>query len=71
MPGEAADPANIPIHRAAFHSSFNLLNNLLVIGFVPQLARLVVRILPDRATPKLEHLRFHSLNILQALRHRE
>jgi phosphate:Na+ symporter len=47
VPLDANDPANLPIHMAAFHTLFNFINIALVVGFVPQLARLVERIIPD------------------------
>lgn len=65
MPGDASDPANIPMHMALFHSGFNLLNIGLVIGFVPLLARFVERSFKDRVEPKAEHMRFHSSAIPQ------
>jgi phosphate:Na+ symporter len=60
MPGNSTDPQNIPIHMAAFHSGFNLLNILLLIGFLPQLSRLVTRLIKDKAAAgtRSEHMRF-------------
>lgn len=43
MPGSPDDPASLPQHLALFHSSFNLLNSALLIGFVPLLEKLVTR----------------------------
>lgn len=64
MPGDPVDPANIPMHMAAFHTSFNLINIALVIGFVPQLARLVTRIIPERGPQKAaDHVFFESASI--------
>jgi len=48
LPGEVSDPSLIPIHLALFHTSFNLCNILLIVGFVPQFSRLVQRIVRDR-----------------------
>ena len=55
MPGDASLPENIPVHMAAFHSGFNLLNIVLLIGFVPQLGRLVTRLIKDTAVRRDEH----------------
>lgn len=62
MPGDASDDAQIPLHMAAFHSLFNACNILLLIGFVPHLARLVERLVPAPATParKAEHVTLDS-----------
>ncbi len=48
MPGDPLEPDNIPLHMAAFHTGFNLLNTSILIGFVPLLARIVVKIIPPR-----------------------
>jgi phosphate:Na+ symporter len=52
--GYAFDPQ---IALVAFHTMFNLLGVLLVIGFTPQFARLVIRLVPERGpalTSKLD-----------------
>jgi len=46
-------PNSLPILMAAFHSTFNLINIGLVIGFVKQLERLVVRLVKEPAGPGL------------------
>jgi phosphate:Na+ symporter len=60
VPSNSTDPANIPIHMAAFHSAFNFINILLLIGFVPQLGKLVTRVIKDQ--PRIrrgsEHMPF-------------
>jgi phosphate:Na+ symporter len=60
MPGDSADPASIPQHMAAFHTLFNLCNILLLIGFVPHLARLVERLVKPEALRKSDHVAFDS-----------
>jgi len=60
MPGDALIPDNIPYHLAAFHSGFNLLNAMLLIGFVSQLGRLVNWVVKDRPRVHAEHLKFES-----------
>jgi len=59
VPGDALEPAAIPFHLAAFHSGFNLLNTVLLIGFVGQIGKLVERIIKDRRSTG-EHLKFES-----------
>jgi len=46
--GNSADPGQMPIHLSAFHTLFNLANILLLIGFVPHLAKLVEKLVPLR-----------------------
>ncbi len=61
VPGDAADPNNMPLHMAAFHTIFNVANTALLIGFVPQLARLAERIVKDRAaTASRDHVDYES-----------
>lgn len=61
MPGNAADAAHMPIHMAAFHSFFNIANTALLIGFIPQLARLSERLVKDTpATSPRDHVGYES-----------
>lgn len=60
MPGDPLEPANIPLHMATFHTMFNLLNIALVIGFVPQLAKLVTRLIRDKDAPAQDHVFYES-----------
>ncbi|MBE35983.1 MAG: Na/Pi cotransporter [Opitutaceae bacterium] len=56
MPGNAGDSHNIPHHMAAFHSIFNLINIGLLIGFVPQIAKLVEKLVGQRKGPAADHV---------------
>lgn len=47
VPGEAANPQHMPIHLSAFHTVFNVMNTILLIGFVKQIARVAKRWVPD------------------------
>ncbi len=47
IPGDATNPAHMPLHLSAFHTLFNILNTLLLIGFVKQIARIAQRWVPD------------------------
>ncbi len=59
---------------SAFHTAFNILNTLLLIGFVPQIEKLVCAVLPLKEQDEEPRLRFISatmlstaeLNILEA-----
>lgn len=76
MPGNAGDSTNIPLHMAAFHSLFNLINIGVLIGFVPQIAKLVERLVGKRKGITSEHVTHGSpflpqtgeLNIAEAER---
>ncbi len=60
VPANSTDASNIPLHMAAFHTLFNVLNTALLIGFVPQLARLSERLVRDRPTPARDHVSYES-----------
>ncbi len=44
--------ALLPVVLAMFHTCFNVLNTALLIGFIPQMERIVCRLLPDRQLTK-------------------
>ncbi len=48
VPGDGTNPIHMPIHLSAFHSAFNILNTLLLVGFVGPLAKWMHRWIPDR-----------------------
>lgn len=58
IPGAITDPENIPIHLSAFHTLFNITNTLLLIGFVPAIARLTRRWIPDEEEKPHSYLKF-------------
>jgi phosphate:Na+ symporter len=61
VPGDAAEPMIMPIHMAAFHTIFNVTNTALLIGFVPQLARLAERIVKDKpSSTTRDHMDYES-----------
>ncbi|MFH1500120.1 MAG: Na/Pi cotransporter family protein [Verrucomicrobiota bacterium] len=60
LPSDSADPEHLPMHLAAFHSMFNVINVALLIGFVPQLARLVERLVKDKAAPSRDHVTYDA-----------
>lgn len=53
VPGDISNPTYLPEHLALFHSMFNLINICVLIGFVPQMTRLVQRLMPTDDTPNL------------------
>lgn len=60
VPGNPADPTNIPFHLSAFHTVFNIANTCLLIGFIPMIAKVVERLVPSRPTlpERVERLPF-------------
>ncbi len=61
VPGDAAQPEHIAINLAAFHSLFNLINIVALVAFIPQLERLVIWLVPDKApTGKAVRLAYFS-----------
>lgn len=46
MPGQTA---RIPVVLAMFHTCFNILNTALLIGFIPQIERIVCRLMPEKS----------------------
>lgn len=60
VPGAAAETTNMPLHMAAFHSIFNLINTGALIGFVPQLARLTERMVKNDAGRPRDHVAYES-----------
>ncbi len=45
IPGDPSNPENIPVHLSMFHTLFNVLNMLLLIWFVPHIARIVEKMI--------------------------
>lgn len=63
MPGQAE---KLPVVLAMFHTSFNVLNTLILAGFVKQMETIVCKILPDKHDAKQEFtLRYIQSSIIQ------
>ncbi|MBQ3992481.1 MAG: Na/Pi cotransporter family protein [Bacteroidaceae bacterium] len=64
---QVADPTRLPIVLATFHTCFNLSNTMLLIGFIPQIERIVCRLLPERQQPEAEtfRLKYIQSNLVQ------
>ena len=60
IPGDYTNPNNIPIHLSMFHTMFNIINVLVLIWFVPQIASIVEKMVKptkdeEQAEYKLEY----------------
>ena len=57
----------LPVVLAMFHTCFNVTNTMLLIGFIPQIERIVCWLLPEREQPQMEQfrLRYIQANIVQ------
>ncbi len=60
VPGDPLEPTQIPLHMAAFHSLFNVINTGLLIGFVPQLAKMAQWMVRDRTEATRDHVAYES-----------
>jgi len=45
-------PASMPLALSIFHSVFNILNVLLLVGFIKQIENLVIKMVPERIKPE-------------------
>ncbi len=66
-PAGGGQAALLPVVLAMFHTCFNVINTALLIGFIPQMERIVCRLLPERKRPEGEqlHLRYIQANLVQ------
>ncbi len=62
-PSASGQAARLPVVLAMFHTCFNVTNTLLLIGFVPQLERVVCWLLPQKAAAAQDGL---NLKYIQA-----
>ena len=51
-PGDALAADNIPIHLSLFHTMFNIINVMLLIWFVPNIASIVKKMIPSKKGEK-------------------
>jgi len=63
--GPNSNPEHIPIALSIFHSAFNILNVLLLIGFVPIIAKVVVRMIPSKGYDEDFSLEFIGRGLVQ------
>ena len=63
MPGQTA---LLPVVLALFHTCFNVLNTAILIGFIPQMERVVCRLLPEgKQAEEKTTLQFISAGLMQ------
>ncbi len=63
-PMDRNHPEAIPIALSIFHTSFNILNTLLLVGFAPRIAKIVTRMVPARNDEE-HHLEFIGTEIIR------
>ena len=62
-PSIEGQTAKLPVVLAMFHTCFNVLNTTLLIGFIPQMERLVCRLLPEsKENAKKSVVGLHFIN---------
>ena len=58
---------DIPYALSSFHTAFNVINLLLLIGFVPNLVRFVTRLIPSKSkSDEAFHLEYLGSSIITA-----
>lgn len=61
-PSLSGQAERIPIVLAMFHTCFNILNTALLIGFIPQMERIVCRLLPEGKAEAKEPSTLHFIS---------
>jgi len=66
-PAAGGQATLLPVVLAMFHTCFNVTNTAILIGFIPQMERVVCWLLPDKAEVKKEEfkLRYIQANLIQ------
>lgn len=66
-PAKSGQTALLPVVLATFHTCFNVTNTAILIGFIPQMERVVCKLLPDKAQPEQEEFRllYIQANLMQ------
>ena len=66
-PAMAGQTERLPVVLAMFHTCFNITNTAILIGFVPQMERLVCWLLPEKKLPQHEDFRLQYIqaNLVQ------
>ncbi len=60
-PSLSGQAERIPVVLAMFHTCFNVLNTALLIGFIPQMERIVCRLLPESKAGAKEPVTLHFI----------
>ena len=58
---ESVDPARLTFALAAFHTGFNVINTALLIGFIPQIEKVVCRIIKPRKAEEEDEFRLQYI----------
>ena len=63
----AGNAAQLPVVLATFHTCFNVTNTALLIGFIPQMERIVCWLMPDKRRAEAEEFRLQYIqaNLMQ------
>jgi len=66
-PDEGGQAALLPVVLATFHTCFNIANTAILIGFIPQMERVVCCLLPEKKQAGKEefHLQYIQANLMQ------
>lgn len=66
-PSMGGQATKLPVVLAMFHTCFNVTNTAILIGFIPQLERVVCWLLPEKAQTEQEqfHLQYIQSNLMQ------
>lgn len=64
-PLDPAQYAAVPIALSLFHTTFNIINTLLLLGFVNFIARTVTKMVPSKGDDEEYHLEHIGLNMIQ------
>ena len=61
-PAQGGQAERLPVVLAMFHTCFNVLNTALLIGFIPQMERIVCRLMPERKEQSEQPLTLHFIS---------
>jgi phosphate:Na+ symporter len=61
-PSLSGQTARIPVVLAMFHTCFNILNTCLLIGFIPQMERIVCKLLPENKAEANQPTTLHFIS---------
>jgi phosphate:Na+ symporter len=64
-PLDPTQAAAVPIALSLFHTTFNIINTLLLVGFVNFIARTVIKMVPSKGDDEEYHLEHIGLNMIQ------
>lgn len=62
VPSMAGQTERLPVVLALFHTCFNILNTAILLPFVPQMERVVCRLMPERKDKKRKTVALHFID---------